>query len=175
MQLAASGDENAFRQLTRSAMPQALRVARNVLLSESEAEDVVQEAFMRAWRHKARYDPKRARFSTWLYRIVVNLAIDRRRSGRKLVTLDCASHVQDERPDSENSLIDRQRQLQVRNAIAKLPERQRTAVSLFYLQGFSSREAADIMETNDVAFQQLLARARAALKTKVFGSEWEFK
>ncbi|UDF04993.1 hypothetical protein [Asticcacaulis sp. AND118] len=70
MQLAASGDEKAFRQLTRSAMPQALRVARNV---------------------------------------------------------------------------------------------------------FSSREAADIMETNDVAFQQLLARARTALKAKVMDSEWEFK
>jgi RNA polymerase sigma-70 factor (ECF subfamily) len=167
---AQSGDAAAFRELTRGALPLALRAAKNVLLSDTDAEDVVQEAFIRAWRSIARYDPKRSKFSTWLFRIVVNIAIDRRRTWRHRPETGVVIEVADERPNGESLLLDQEREKQVRSAIADLPERQRTAISLFYLQGCSIHEAAGIMETNDVAFQGLLARARNSLKTRLAGA-----
>ena len=165
MMRAQSGDRHAFRELTRAALPRALRVAKNVLLSDGDAEDVAQEASLRAWRNASSYDPKRSKFSTWLYRIVVNLAIDRRRAWRRQPTEDIVIDMADGQPDAETRLIDHQLKGAVRSAIADLPARQRTAVSLFYLNGCSIRESAEIMRTNEVAFQALLARARKSLKT----------
>ena len=75
----AAGDQRSLRTLMERHMKSAIQLAERVLLSPGEADDVAQEAFFRVWKHAAAFDPGRARFTTWLYRIVLNLAIDRRR------------------------------------------------------------------------------------------------
>jgi len=79
----ASGDQRSLRILMDRHMIAAIRLSERILLSRSEADDIAQEAFFRVWRNAARFDPGRARFKTWLYRIVVNLAIDRKRRRSK--------------------------------------------------------------------------------------------
>ena len=78
----AEGDRGAFHALTRRHLPRILRVAARVLGNAGDAEDVAQEAFLRVWSHADRWDPEKARVTTWLHRIVVNLCIDRRRRSR---------------------------------------------------------------------------------------------
>ena len=83
MGLAGAGDRAAFNELVGRHGERALRLALRVLGDAAEAEEVAQEAFLRAWQAAAGFDPARARFTTWLHRIVLNLAIDRtRRRGR---------------------------------------------------------------------------------------------
>ncbi|MFC7688962.1 sigma-70 family RNA polymerase sigma factor [Paeniroseomonas aquatica] len=79
MARAGAGDRTAFNLLVGRHGTRALRLALRVLGDPAEAEEVAQEAFLRAWQAAAGFDPARARFTTWLHRIVVNLAIDRTR------------------------------------------------------------------------------------------------
>ncbi|WP_431269475.1 sigma-70 family RNA polymerase sigma factor [Dankookia sp. P2] len=79
MRGAAAGDRAAFGVLVERHGERALRVAMRVLGDGAEAEEVAQEAFLRAWQAAASFDPDRARFTTWLHRITLNLAIDRTR------------------------------------------------------------------------------------------------
>src|ERR1700741_5456845 len=75
----AGGDRRAFDEIVIRHGPFALRVACRFIPDRSGAEDVAQEAMVRAWSEARHFDPVRARFQTWLYRIVVNLCIDQRR------------------------------------------------------------------------------------------------
>ena len=79
MTLVAEGDQRAFRLLMGRHMGLAIRVAQRLLGDAAEADDIGQEAFLRVWKRAGSFDPKVARFTTWLYRIVLNLALDRRR------------------------------------------------------------------------------------------------
>ena len=78
----ASGNHRAFRVLMVRHMGRAIRLAESILGGTSDADDVAHEAFVRAWKGASSFDPAVARFTTWLYRIVVNLAIDRSRRPR---------------------------------------------------------------------------------------------
>jgi DNA-directed RNA polymerase specialized sigma24 family protein len=77
-----AGDQAAFATLVRGYYPVAYALAVRILCDEMEAEDVAQEAFIRVWRNLDRFDPE-TRFTTWLYRIVTNLSLDRIRSRRR--------------------------------------------------------------------------------------------
>ena len=78
----ASGNHRAFRLLMVRHMGRTIRLAESILGGSSDADDVAQEAFVRVWKGASSFDPAIARFTTWLYRIVVNLAIDRSRQAR---------------------------------------------------------------------------------------------
>ena len=79
----ASGDQRAFRPLIARHMGRAIRLAQAIVGNAADADDVAQDAFMRVWSQAASFDPSLARFTTWLHRIVVNLAIDRTRRPRR--------------------------------------------------------------------------------------------
>src|ERR1043165_4339419 len=101
MALVAAGDNAAFRRLMARHMGRAIRVAETVVRGSIEADDIAQEAFIRIWRNAAGFDPRVARFTTWMHRIVVNLAIDRKRrpgSGHAPVPEDL--------PDGHDSALD---------------------------------------------------------------------
>jgi RNA polymerase sigma-70 factor (ECF subfamily) len=72
----ARGDRRAFDEIVTRYGPLALRIAGRMARDRQSAEDIAQEAMVRVWRRASEFDPRRARFSTWLYRIVVNLCID---------------------------------------------------------------------------------------------------
>jgi len=163
-----TGDHAAFRQLMARHMGRAMRVAETIVRGSGEADDIAQEAFIRVWRNATAFDPGVARFTTWMHRIVVNLAIDRRRRP--------GSHgeVPEELPDGKEGALDgllvAERRTAVQDALAGLPERQRAAIALFHFEGLSGRDSALAMNLSESAFESLLTRARSALKQRVLAT-----
>ncbi len=163
---AASGDQRAFRPLIARHMGRAMRLAHAILGNANEADDIAQEAFLRVWNQASSFDPGLARFTTWLHRIVLNLAIDRmRRPGSE--PIEQADDVASDAPSALAHLIAEQEQEIVRRALFEIPDRQRAAIALFHFEGLSGREAATAMELSEKAFESLLIRARTALKQRV--------
>jgi len=158
--------QHAFRILMRRHMPRALRVAQRIVRDPVEADDIGQEAFLRVWSHAASFDPQVAKFTTWLYRIVLNLTFDRTRR-RSFQPLDEAGDVPDTAPHAVESMIAAEESRLLQRAMASLSDRQRGAIALFHMEGLSGQEAAEAMNLSAKAFESLLGRARAALKESV--------
>jgi len=159
------GDVGAYRELVRRYAPKLLRFAERLLRDGSEAEDVVQETFLRLWQRARDYVPD-ARVTTWLHRITHNLAVDRLRARGRLKPLP----DEEEMPISarQPSLLDEKRRVVALNdAIAALPERQAAAVTLVHLHGLSGKEAAEVLGVGAEAIESLLARARRTLKAEL--------
>ena len=156
----------AFRILMGRHMQRAVRVAQRVVRDSAEADDIGQEAFLRVWSHAASFDPDVARFTTWLYRIVLNLAFDRGRR-RPLMPIDEAVDVRATDPEPVERLIADEERRALEQAMANLSERQRGAIALFHMEGLSGEESAKAMNLSAKAFESLLARARATLREHV--------
>jgi len=169
MALVAARDQRAFRMLMERHMARAIGLAERVV-GNADADDVAQEAFLRVWRRAGSYDPAAGRFTTWLYRIVLNLAIDGRRRQRH-VEIEQALEVPDGAPGPVQLLMAEERGRWLAAAMAALPERQRAALALFHMEGLSAREAAQVMNVTEKAFESLLTRARSALRQRAEGSE----
>lgn len=165
---AASGDARAVQLLVNTHMPRVYALARRTLLQDQEAEDVTQEAFLRAWKALPDWEP-RAKFSTWLHRVTLNLCRDRLRKKRETI-MDEPPDMVDAALRPDQQLVKNQTHHALQTAIAALPERQREAITLCGLQEISNIEAAEIMGVSVEAVESLLSRARrglrAALKTR---------
>lgn len=166
MERVCTGDRDAFAQLVDRHLRRAVRVAQGVLGVPAEADEVAQEVFVKLWERPAMFDAHKARFTTWLHRVVVNLSIDRRR-GRRTEPLEAALHEAAEEAPALEVVHAEQRAHAVRQALGGLSERQRAALTLFYMEGLPQREAATCMDLSDSAFESLLHRARAALAAAV--------
>ena len=157
-------DQEAFTRL----LDRHLRGLQKFLLrmtgNAADADEVAQEAFLRIWSQARRWQPDRVRFTTWLYRIARNLAIDRHRKHRETTDEDMTVFA-DESPDAPQLIDAERRQQLMRAAVARLPERQRTALLLCHFDGLSNQDAADILEVTVEALESLLSRARRTLKT----------
>src|SRR5262249_16454015 len=103
------------------------------------------------------------RFTTWLYRVVLNLAFDRMRRPSH-ASIDEAAEMRSMEPEPERLMIEHEERRTVAAAMAALPERQRAAIALFYMEGLRGREAAQSLNVSEKAFESLLVRARSALK-----------
>jgi RNA polymerase sigma-70 factor (ECF subfamily) len=162
---AAAGDAAALRLLVERHLPRAHAIASRVLKSEADAQDAVQEAFTKVWVNAARWRPQRAAFTTWLYRIVVNSCLDMaRRRTPGAVSETVLADLPDGGDAAEIRLELDEQAARVRAAVQALPERQRMAVTLCYLEAFTNPEAAQIMDTNVKALEGLLVRARRQLR-----------
>ena len=170
MRAIASGDPAAFARLIDRESPRLLRFAHGLLGTLEEAEDVVQDTLIRLYENAGGWEPQ-ARIGTWLHRICYNRSIDKLRRRRALVD----ESVLDEMPDSaelpDSALLRSETVRSVREAIARLPHRQRTAVLLFHFQELAQREAAGIMGISEPAFESLLARARRQMRALLNMSE----
>ena len=162
----ASGDTRAFGEVVTRHGPFALRVAARLVADTHAAEDLVQEAMVRAWSQAAHFDPRRARFATWLYRIVVNLCIDYRRRVRPEPLPDNFDPV-DTAPAADEAMAASQRRAALAGALGDLPVRQRAAMTLVYDEGLSGAEAAQILGVSTKAVERLLARARGTLRDRL--------
>ncbi len=161
----AAGDEAAFAVLAARHIGRAHAVAVRMTSSREDAEEIVQDALSRVWRHAARFDPGRSAFGTWFYRIVANGCLDRlRRKGRPVVDLDNAPDLADGTPSAEAGLVANDRTRAVKAAVAALPDRQRLAVVLCYFEDMPQADAARVMGMNIKAVEALLFRARQSLK-----------
>lgn len=167
MLLIANGHRLAFEHLVRRHTAYALAMARR-LCGAGEAEDVVQDAFIKVWVNAGHWHAGRAKFTTWLYRILANTGIDRLRA-RKTATDIEWDQLADPHPNAEASMDARQENKVVAQAVQKLPEKQRLALALCYQQEMTNREAADVMKVHIKAFEAHLGRARRALKQELKG------
>jgi RNA polymerase sigma-70 factor (ECF subfamily) len=158
------GDHLAFDALMRRHLAFVLRLAQRMVGNPTDADEIAQEAFLRVWRVAARWrQDGDARFRTWLYRVVVNLCLDRRRRVPELPLEEIA-----EPPDHGPSSLDRiyagETARLVAQAVDDLPQRQKAAILLCYYAGVNGAEAAGILEVSVSALESLLVRGRRALR-----------
>jgi RNA polymerase sigma-70 factor (ECF subfamily) len=162
----ANGDRRAFDEVVCRHGAFALRVALRLIPNGSAAEDVVQDAMLSAWSQSGRFNPARARFTTWLYRIVVNRCIDYRRS-LKHETLPEEFDAVDPSANVEEMMVANEQGTALAKALRALSVRQRAAMTLVYDEGMSGAEAARVLGLSSKAVERLLARARACLREQL--------
>ena len=163
-----AGDQAAFHCFAQRHVARSLAVAQRIVGNQSDAEEVVQDALLRIWLHAPEWHQGAARVTTWVYRIVVNLALDRVRKNRGcLLPLDDAGDPADPAPDAQMLAETRQLESFVARAIAELPARQRTALTLCYFEAMDCAEAAQIMQISVSAMESLLVRGRRTLRERL--------
>jgi RNA polymerase sigma-70 factor (ECF subfamily) len=154
---AQNGDVDAFEELVRRHQASVYRVALRILGSSADAQDAVQETFIRAWRALPHFRHD-STISTWLYRIATRRALHRIAARRTTETLD---EVEPEGgPDPADSAERRERLRAVTHAIANLPPEQRAALVLREFEGLSYQEVADILGAGLPAIKTRIHRAR---------------
>ncbi|GAA3531755.1 sigma-70 family RNA polymerase sigma factor [Amycolatopsis ultiminotia] len=162
---AAAGHHAAFDTLVRRHTPMMFRVALRITGSPAEAEDVVQEAWLSAWRSLPAFRQE-SRVSTWLYRVVTNGALAQLRRHRPTVPLhEAAGETAGTTP--ERQVVDAEQVDAVLRAIARLDVSQRVPLVLRELEGLSYEEVAEILEVGVPALRSRLRRARVALLGQV--------
>lgn len=173
MLLVARGDHSAFRTLVDKYQAPITNVLYRVVLDQAEAEDLAQDVFVKIYQASGRYRPD-AKFSTWLYRVATNVALNALKSRRRRPTssLDAleerggANQVPApavNRPDRE---LEREETVRaVDRALRQLPERQRMAVVLQRFEGLSYEEIGEALFVSAEAVDSMLRRAKAALRS----------
>lgn len=158
------GDEAAFDQLFERWAGPLLRYMERMVGDAATAEELVQEAFFRVHKARSRYEP-RARFSTWLYRIATNLALNELKRPRRRHFHEEEENVGlvSQGPSSESEMDARKKGTAVEQALADLPERQRMALWLSAAEGHSYAEVASVLEITEKAVKALVHRGRTSL------------
>lgn len=172
-----AGDDVAFEELVRTYSPRLLAVARRIMGTDEDARDVIQDAFLNAFRSVKNFHGD-AKLSTWLHRIVVNSALMKLRTRKRkpeesieplLPSFLADGHYAEkfsswgERADEAVSRTETQEL--VRRRIDELPESFRTVLVLRDIEGLDTEETARVLETTPNAVKIRLHRARAALRT----------
>lgn len=164
LEAAADGDRAAFRRLMERHTRPTLALAQSITGNDHDADEVVQDAFLKAWIMAPCWEPERgAKFSTWLYRVVLNSSIDRRRR-RPFAQIEEADEVIEPGPGGLDRAIENQRGAIVAEALEGLSSRQREALSLYYFSEVNGPQAARILGITVSAFEALLARSKRALR-----------
>ena len=173
---AGSGDIGAFRTLVEKHQMNIMRMIYHFTGVHHDAEDLAQDIFLKIYKAAENYTP-RARFKTWLYKVVINHCLNYHRSQKKHkydATLD-PSLSETDIPDpsstgaipetaAEKKLEQEELKIAVQSALAKLPDRQRMAVILFRFEGLSYGEIAQTLGCSLSAVESLLFRAMNTLK-----------
>lgn len=177
IQALREGDREAFAEMVEAYSPLIYRLALRMLGDEQEAEDVLQETFLNAYRALARFEG-RSSLSTWLYRIATNQALMRlRKHTPPTISVDEAL-IDDEGLEQprqftdwcclpEEEFMTAETQSQLNEAAKELSPALRAAFVLRDLHGFSTREAAEILEISETAVKTRLMRARLQLREQL--------
>lgn len=159
----AANDEVAFRLLVERHIDRAFGIALRLLGSRADAEDVVQDTMLKVWTHRGQWERGRAKFSTWLYRVVTNRCIDLHRRPRT-DNVDAVPEPIDVKPDAFSTMQREEVAMLLETAMQRLPEQQRVAVILSYHENMSNGEIAEVMSTTVAAVESLLKRGRQQLR-----------
>ncbi len=168
--LYANGDKTAAGALTNRLTPLVFSLAFRLLGDWAEAEDIAQEAMLRLWKIAPDWRQGEAKVTTWLYRIVSNLCIDRHRR-RKRLTLDEVAEPRDPTPSVERQMQDQDRARALRTALESLPARQRQAVVMRHLEELPNPEIAQILGVSIEAVESLISRGKRQLKAALCGQK----
>jgi len=176
-----AGDEQSFGLLLQRYRTPLVNFLYRMVRSREQAEDLAQEVFIRVYRARDEYVPS-AKFTTWLFRIATNLALNSLRDHRhqKLeMSMDAPVmagtedgdekpfEVADKHPTIEQELVEEDRKKMIRHAIEKLPEKQRAAVLLHKYQELDYSEIAKILSCSESALKSLLFRAYETLRVEL--------
>jgi RNA polymerase sigma-70 factor (ECF subfamily) len=168
-----AGDPTAFDGLFRRWSGPLLRYVERMVRDPAVAEELVQETFIRVHGARERYSPE-ARFSTWLYRIATNLALNELRRPRRRV-LHRSTDEDDALPlvaegSGVDDVVDARREAEtLLRALDELPEKQRAALCLAAVEGLSYAEVAEALEVTEKAVKALVHRARSGLAKRLAG------
>jgi RNA polymerase sigma-70 factor (ECF subfamily) len=176
-----AGDERSFELLLQRYRTPLVNFLYRMVRAREEAEDLAQEVFLRVYRARKDYVPS-AKFTTWLFRIATNLALNSVRDNRHQrmevsldapVTIDAedgdekALDIAEKHPNIEQYLVEEARKKMIRHAIDKLPEKQRAAVLLHKYQELDYGDIAKILECSESALKSLLFRAYETLRVEL--------
>jgi RNA polymerase sigma-70 factor (ECF subfamily) len=174
-----AGDDSSFELLLRKYRTPLVNFLYRMVRNSATAEDLAQEVFLRVYRARKDYAPS-AKFTTWMFRIATNLALNSRRDGRYQqleVSIDQpagaseteqpAFEIPDRQPGIERELIARDRAARIRQAVESLPEKQRAAVLLHKYQEMDYDEIARILQCSESALKSLLFRAYETLRVEL--------
>jgi RNA polymerase sigma-70 factor (ECF subfamily) len=175
-----AGEGALFELLMRRYNQRLYRVARGIVKDDAEAEDVMQQAYVNAYTHLDQF-ADRAKFSTWLTRITVYEALGRLRRRGRLLEIDAMSDKGDPRAvlasrdlDPEQEAMTGELRLALERSLDSIPEIYRTAFVLREVEGLSTAETADCLDTSEDVVKTRLHRARALLRRELMaraGSE----
>lgn len=165
------GDPQAARALAGRLAPRLFRHVSRMTGDAAEAEDIVQETLLRLWRMAPEWRQEGAQVSTWAFRVAINLATDRLRARRPQVPLDSVAEPVADLTDAVRRMTDAERLAALDRAMARLPERQRIAVSLRHIEEMSNPEIAEIMDITVEAVESLTARGKRALAEALKGQK----
>jgi len=161
-----AGDREVYAVLVNKYKSYVFTIAQKILQNKPEAEEAAQDAFIKAFHHLASFN-RESKFSTWLYRIVFNTAISYRRKNRQqFQSIETTIIEYDQDADGMLEKIDKKKYLN--QAMMKLSEADRGALTLFYLEEFSLEEIAEItgMQANTAKVRIHRARLRLADELK---------
>ena len=173
-----TGDESAFAYLVQKYRRPMVGFMYRLCHNPSTAEELAQEVFLRVYRSRTSYEPS-AKFTTWLYRIATNLAVNHARDTRherpeNTLRLDERDQDTGNTPDladdslsAEEQILKRERLAAIRSKVNALPERQRLAVIMHKYQQMDYREIAGVLKLSESATKSLLYRAYESLREQL--------
>jgi RNA polymerase sigma-70 factor, ECF subfamily len=173
-----AGDDAAFEYLVQKYRRPMVSYMYRMCHNAAAAEDLAQEVFLRVYRSRGSYEPS-AKFTTWLYRIATNLAVNHARDSRherpeNTVSVDepdqetgLALDLPDGSLTAEEGLLRRERMAAIRQRVQSLPERQRTAVIMHKYQQMDYHQIAEVLKLSESATKSLLFRAYETLRVQL--------
>jgi len=174
----AAGDESGFNYLVAKYHRPMIHFLYRMVHNQAVAEELAQEVFLRVYRARDSYRAE-ARFTTWLYRIATNLAVNHARDTRheraaQTIYLDAPDEetgmspdLADDEPSVEQRLVRDERMAAIRSHVMALPERQRMAVLMHKYQGMDYRQIGEVLKLSESATKSLLFRAYQTLRDKL--------
>ncbi len=173
------GDRAAFEELVAKYQQPVMNFIYRSLPDATETEDLAQGVFVQVWKSAARYEPS-AKFSTWLFTIARNLCLNefRRRSRHPAESLDAPAHAETDEPRGHgledrreaaapDALLRGELEAKVAEAVAALPENQRTALLLWQRDELAYEDIAEALDCSLPAVKSLIHRARETLKARL--------
>ena len=176
VKLALKGDQAAFAELVELYQEKLYHMAYRMLNNRQEAEDVVQDTFLRVYNNLERYDTT-MKFSTWIYRIATNLSIDRLRKRKPVYSLDAESSeyegldgysmIPSDNRTPESEMLISETQRIIHQAIDTLPPKYKTVMILRYIHELSLQEVGDILDMPVTTIKTRVHRGREFLRKKL--------
>jgi RNA polymerase sigma-70 factor (ECF subfamily) len=174
----AAGDESGFDYLVEKHYRGMIHFLFRMVRNQAVAEELAQEVFLRVYRSRESYRAE-AKFTTWLYRIATNLAVNHARDTKheraaSTIYLDSPDEetgttpdVADDEPNVEQNLLRKERMAAIKQHVMALPERQRMAVLMHKYQGMDYKQIGDVLKLSESATKSLLFRAYQTLRDKL--------
>lgn len=166
-----NGNHDSFEELVTRYKRMVYSVVYKYINDREEAQDVSQEVFIKIYKSLATYNPQ-YKFSTWAVKVTTNMCLDiLRKKKLNSVPIEEIEAVSREEDTPEKEYISRERALELRNAISKLPEKYRAPIILFHQKGASYKEMCDALKEPMSVIKNRLYRARVMLRENLAATE----